>query len=145
VPKRVHDYKAVLRRLESAGINLAGVVDDTLLAAFLVDSSRADYSLAKIVARHLAVPLDPSPARTADLHRELGDLLEKEIDARELRHVYETIELPLAPILARMESVGIFIDTGVLGGLSSRMDTQLAVPVARIFRVRRQKPLHFRL
>ncbi len=125
VPKRVHDWKAVLRRFESAGINLGGVVDDTLLAAFLVDSSRADYSLGKIVARHLAVALDPSPARRADLHRELGDLLTKEIDTRELRHVYETIELPLAPVLARMESAGVFIDTKILGDLSSRMDAQL--------------------
>ncbi len=126
VPKRVHDLKSALRRLESAGINLTGVVDDTLLAAFLVDSSRADYSLPKIIARHLAVSLDPSPARTADLHRELGDLLAKEIDARGLRDVYETIELPLAPILARMESAGVLIDTDILGSLSSRMDAQLA-------------------
>ena len=125
VPKRIHDWKAAIRRLASPGITLAAVADDTMLEAFLVDSSRADYSLSKSLGRYLATAQDSSLARTADLNRRLGDLLAKELDSRELRQVYETIELPLAPILAHMESAGILIDSPMLAALSSNAEAKI--------------------
>jgi DNA polymerase-1 len=133
IPKRVHDLKSALRRLADAGITLAGVADDTLLAAFLVDSSRADYSLDKIIARHLAASLDGSLARTVDLNRRLGEMLAQEIDARALRQVYENIELPFAPILARMEQTGVLIDSGILAALSNELESRIATLSQEIY------------
>ena len=44
-PKRVHDLKTAMHQLAPRGIELAGVTDDSMLAAFLLDASRNDYSL----------------------------------------------------------------------------------------------------
>jgi DNA polymerase-1 len=131
--KRVHDEKSAIHALETAGCSLAGVVDDTMLAAFLVDASRADFSLEKSTARYLGVALDADLARTADLIRRLGEKLRPELDARNLRDLYEKVELPLAPILARMESAGVKLDTAALAGLSSEMESKLAALSGEIF------------
>ena len=125
-PKRVHDQKSTLHALEKLGIALDGVTEDTMLAGFLLDASRADFSLEKSVARSLGMAADGDPARTADLVRRLGERLEPEIETRELRDLYENVELPLAPILARMETAGILIDPEALGELSRRMEGEIA-------------------
>ena len=125
IPKRLHNLKSSIRQLEPRGIRPAGIVDDTMLAAFLLDSSRTDYSLEKAAGRYLGVAVDADLRRTADLVRRLGETFVGEIDAQGLREVYENVELPLAPILARMESAGILLDTAILGELSVDMERQI--------------------
>ncbi len=117
-PKVVHDWKSTIHALGKHGIGLAGVVDDTMPAAFLVDSNRTDYSLAKTVGRRLGAPFDGSPSQAVGFIRELRELLKPEIESLELRGIYGTMELPLAPVLARMESAGILLDKATLGELS---------------------------
>jgi len=120
-PKRVHDWKSILKALDKRGIQLRGVADDTMLAAFLVDSSRTDYSLEKAVARKLGVQLDNDLGRAADLVRSLGETLAPEIERSELEDVYRRIEMPLAPILAKMEQAGVLVDEKVLADLSQEL------------------------
>ncbi len=50
-----------------------------------------------------------------------------------MERVYAEIDLPLAPVLYRMEQAGVRIDTGVLGGLSTRFATELERVGERIF------------
>ena len=125
-PKRVHDQKSALHAFEKLGIALEGVTEDTMLAGFLLDASRADFSLEKSVARSLGVAADGDPARTADLVRRLGEQLALEIETRKLRDLHENVEMPLAPILARMETAGVLIDPEALGELSRRMEGEIA-------------------
>lgn len=120
-PKRVHDWKSTLKALQARGIELRGVRDDTMLAAFLADSSRTDYSLEKAVARKLGVQLDGDLGRAADLIRALGETLAPELERAELETVYRDIELPLAPILAAMEQAGVLVDPEVLRKLSEEL------------------------
>ena len=124
-PKRVHDLKSSIHQLESRGIMLAGVTDDTMLAAFLLDASRNDYSLEKAIARYLGVAADSDLCRTADLVRRLGETFDREMDALNLRDLYQDVELPLAPILARMESAGVLLDSGILRKLSQDMERKV--------------------
>ena len=124
-PKRVHDLKTAMHQLAPRGIEPAGATDDTMLAAFLLDASRNDYSLEKAIARYLGVAVDSDLCRTADLVRRLGETFDREIDAQDLRDLYQDIELPLAPILARMERAGVLLDTEILSGLSQDMERKL--------------------
>ncbi len=117
-PKFVHDLKSTLHALERQGIAIAGVVDDTMLAAFLVDSSRTDYSLEKTAGRRLAVQFDGNPLQAVGLVRELKESLDAEIENLELRDIYSTMEVPLAAVLARMESAGVLLDKAALSALS---------------------------
>ena len=125
-PKIVHDWKSTIHALDRHGIGLAGVTDDTMTAAFLVDSSRTDYSLAKTVGRRLGVPFDESPPRAVGFVRELSELLQPELDRLHLRELYGTMELPLAPVLARMESAGVLLDKAALGELSRDLGGKVA-------------------
>lgn len=123
--KRAHDGKSAAHALEGKGILLDGVVDDTMLAAFLVDSSRTDYSFDKTVARRMSQQVDSDPCRAADVTRALGEGLSSDLDRLELRQVYEEIELPLSPILAGMERTGVLVDREQLEALSAELAVEV--------------------
>jgi DNA polymerase-1 len=53
------------------------------------------------------------------------EVLRPQIERDGLREVYETIDLPLAPVLARMEETGIRVDTQVLSDLSARFTARI--------------------
>jgi len=131
--KRVHDSKTAREKLATLDMALEGVVSDSMLEAFLLDASRSDFTLDKALARYLGAPLDGDLARTADLVRRLGEKLSPEIDKLELRELYERIELPLAPILGRMEREGVLLDSGLLFSLSKRMEEEIGALAARIY------------
>ncbi|MGH9668319.1 MAG: DNA polymerase, partial [Bryobacteraceae bacterium] len=52
--------------------------------------------------------------------------LAAEVDAQGLRELYETVDLPLVPVLARMESTGIRIQPSALRVLAERMESEIA-------------------
>ena len=117
----VHDCKAAIQALAEEGISLRRAADDTMLMAFLADSSRTDYSLPKAVRRRLGTAPPEGAGDAAAATRALRDSLHGEMDRLELRTVYEDIELPLAPVLASMEATGIQIDPAALSNLSARL------------------------
>ena len=117
----VHDWKSAIHALGDVGIEFRNAAEDTMLMAFLTDSSRTNYSLAKTVERHLGTTWTPNAAVAAAHTRSFHDRLEGQIDKMGLRELYETVELPLIPVLARMESAGILLDASVLSDLSSRL------------------------
>ncbi len=117
----VHDLKSAIHACCKIGTDLAGAEDDTMLMAFLVDSSRVNYTLPKTVERKLGTHWKPDVAVAASQTRTLREQLCKDLDAMELRDLYESVELPLAPVLARMESAGVLLDPSVLAELSSRL------------------------
>ena len=121
-PKRVHDAKSAEHTLLPAGIALAGVTDDTMLAAFLANPIRADYSLEKTAGRQFGATVDAGAGPAAAMTARLGAVLSEEIDQLDLRDLYERIELPLAAVLARVERAGIQLDRDRLAELSSRLE-----------------------
>ena len=131
--KRIHDSKTAMHGLAKLGVTLAGVVSDSMLEAFLVDTTRADFALPKAVARYLGVAVDGDLARTVDLVRRLGEKLSPEIDKLGLREIYETVELPLAPILERMEHAGVLLDSALLATISKQMEQEIGALTQAIY------------
>lgn len=117
----VHDWKSAIHAFRNEGIDFPNASDDTMLMAFLVDSSRTNYTLPKTVERRIGTAWKPDVAAAAIHTRSLRDQLSQDIDAAGLRDLYRTIELPLAPVLARMESAGVLLDPSVLAELSSTL------------------------
>ena len=124
-PKRVHDGKSTLDRLHARGVRLRGVVDDTMLGAFLTDSSRTDYSLEKTVARKMATQLNGDPCHAADMIARLGEAIAPDLERMELRPLYQDIELPLTSVLAEMERAGVLLDSTLLEAQSSEMQVEV--------------------
>lgn len=141
--KSVHDLKRATALLAPLGIDLAGTVDDTLLAAYVLDPTRSKYELNDLareaVGVESAAPADTTwteqswtTAQAADFTAQVAGVLRKRIDEKDLGSIYREIELPLAPLLYRMESAGIRIDTGVLAELSRHLGDELEKLTSKI-------------
>jgi DNA polymerase-1 len=129
VPKRVHDLKGTLRILKQQGIDLAGANDDLMLYSYLVNPTHATHRLADVAARFTSRPLqqtgDAQLAEAAHVIRGLTPTLRGDIDALDERRVYEEIDLPLAPILLKMETVGVRIDSSVLNLMGEHLSSEM--------------------
>ena len=132
VPKQVHDWKQVLHTLKIAGVQLRGAVDDTMLLSYALNPTHATQSIADVAARNgQAAPSTPAAAALA-----VGAMmpaLKVEVEKAGVERVYKEIDLPLAPVLFRMEVAGVRIDLGVLDGLSKRFALELERVGERIF------------
>lgn len=107
--------------------DLAPPMRDVGIAAWLVDPNRRDYSLVAVVEQALgrALPAD-APGRAAAV-LEVHAALAPQLDAAGLRPVFEELEMPLLPVLARMERRGVKIDVGHFRALEAEFDRELAV------------------
>ncbi|MGO9636954.1 MAG: DNA polymerase I [Terracidiphilus sp.] len=132
VPKQTHDWKTALHMLTAQGISLRGAVDDTMLLSYALNPTHSTQSLADVAARH-SQPAPSSLAAGAAAIRALVPALKSEIKKSGLQRVYEEIDLPLAPVLFRMEQAGVRIDLGVLDGLSHRFADELTRVGEHIF------------
>jgi DNA polymerase I len=108
-------------------------VDDTLLAAYLIDPGRASYELDDLAIEY-GVGVRPEPdadeETTALLRRAaIPPRIVSQLRARLLERgnleLYETIELPLTQVLADMEDAGVRIDTYRMGEITARLADRL--------------------
>jgi DNA polymerase-1 len=126
------DVKSALLALGRLGIDARGFEHDVMLYAFLLDADPSGCSLEEQARRRLDVQLGPSPEQHADITLELWKQLAPAVEARGMGKLYAEIELPLAPVLARMERTGVRIDTHELRRLSELMEGQIARLTAQI-------------
>jgi DNA polymerase-1 len=147
--KSVHDLKRAVALLSAVGVELEGVTDDTLLAAYLLDPVRSRYDLGDLAREALNVEEAWSEApegggwsadhwraaEAADLTAQVADVLHGRILEQGLEAIYNEIELPIAPLLHRIERAGLRVDTSVLGELSALFGAELEKLTARIYKV----------
>ncbi len=151
--KAVHDYKGTYKLLKNRGLDLAGVDDDTMITAYLIQPDRRSHDLPDIAQVHLKMSLDATPApadgqltldfegpdlatpavRAAHVVRELslhlaGMLIERGGDA-----LLKDLEMPLSHVLAQMEMAGIAIDTAKLDELYSDFTMTIDLATAEAF------------
>ncbi|HXB62961.1 MAG TPA: DNA polymerase I [Acidobacteriaceae bacterium] len=129
IHKAVHDVKAVLRVMEGAGIALAGVRDDVMLYSYLVNPTHGSHKLPDVVARFTNRALaekgaNALPEAASAIFR-LAEKLRPEIAAEKTTKVYETMDLPLVPVLLRMEQAGVRVDREVLSAMSTRLAVEI--------------------
>jgi DNA polymerase-1 len=132
VPKRTHDLKLALHILDKQGVALRGWRDDTMLLSYALNPTHATQALADVAARHGQPAPSTQAAAAAAIHALVPVLLE-EAQKSGVERVYREIDLPLAPVLYRMEQAGVRIDIGVLDGLSKRFSLELERVGERIF------------
>ena len=120
LPKTFHDLKSALHyfgeyfRAYSSDrqIALAGVRHDPMLYSYLLDPTYSSHSLPEVALRRFNLKLSGNLAEAADVTGRLASALRKEVDDQGLTSVYEEIDAPLVPVLARMEDAGVKIDLG---------------------------------
>ena len=136
-PKRLFDGKRQVKLLAASGIEVGGVELDASLAAWLLRPGQRAEALPALVyyylGEHLPEP-DPnqlvpetdalSPATEAWYVTRLCTELAERLDAGSLG-VLRSIEIPLQPVLGRMERQGIAVSREVLTGLDERLGAQV--------------------
>lgn len=121
-----HDLKREIHALGQQGVRLGNLGFDTLLAAYVLNPGRSSYRLndlsREFLSRHIgeAEPLELL-AREALAAAELREPMTARLREDELEQVYREIELPLVPILAELEDVGVAINEDELKVLSERL------------------------
>lgn len=144
IEKSVHDLKRAVGLLSKLDIALAGVKDDTMLAAYLLDPNRSKYELADLARDAVGVERIDKPAGNwsdmqwetavaADLTSRTAKVLRQRILEKKLETIYSEMELPLAPLLFRMEKIGLKVDRATLSELSSYLGLELKKLTVKIF------------
>ena len=131
--KSVHDYKSMLRVLGDQGITLNGVQHDSMLYSYLLDPTYSSHLLPDVALRRFNIKLSGGLAESADVTGRLASTLRREVEQSELLKLYDDIDLPLVPVLARMEAAGVAIDRQALSEMSSRLDAEIKKMCVEIY------------
>lgn len=143
------DMKALLHELSPIDSSELELMDplavdstrifDTVVAAYLLDSDRSEFDEVYLADTYLQMALPaargaegagedaPAPAaRTAALTLALVAPLRDRMARENAENVFDGIEMPLVPVLAKMERAGMLVDPDRLRSLSEGLATQIA-------------------
>jgi DNA polymerase-1 len=119
--KIVHDPK-LFQLLTGRAANIGHA---TQLYSYLVRPTTANHNFTDVVMRQFNVILGGGPGEHADYLQRLAPALRAQIEEQQLADVYQKIDLPLAPVLADIERVGIRVDRKELDKMSQSMEKEV--------------------
>lgn len=149
LPKVAHNAKYDLTVLRRHGLDVAGVIDDTLLMAWLLDPASRALGLKTLAEYELGwkmtelseligsgrkqitidqVPIEPAAAycgADVDATIQLHDIFTSKLREANLQGLYESIERPLLPVLTDMEMAGVLLDIDFLRQMSFEFTKRL--------------------
>jgi DNA polymerase-1 len=125
LPKSIHDYKTALHALAPLALTIDGLQHDSMLYSYLLDPTYSSHRLADVALSRFNLKLAGQLAESADITGRLVEALRPEVEREGLRKLYEQIDLPLVPVLARMELAGVKIDTSALAQMSSELEREI--------------------
>jgi DNA polymerase I len=132
-PKTIHDLKTALHHFSAQGIALAGVRHDSKLYSYLLDPTYSSHALPEAALRKFNLKMSGSLAEAADVTGRLASALRKDVEEQGLTSVYEEIDVPLVPVLARMEDAGVKIDTASLARMSQKLQREIEAKAQDIY------------
>ncbi len=154
-----HHLKYDLHVLQNAGITLKTIAFDTLIASYLISPQSQRHNLDTLALEKFGKVKTPIEAligkgknqlsmtvvplqkisdyccEDVDYTLRLEKLFKKEIDTQGVKELFEKIEIPLIPVLARMERHGIFVDRQMLEKMSHELASRLHEIEKEIFLV----------
>ncbi len=149
LPKVAHNIKYDLMVCERHGLTVAGPLHDTMTMAWLLDPASRSLDLKSSADRELNWQMTEISAligsgrkqitideveiervvaycgADVDVTLHLFALLKPRLEEAGMWTLYETLELPLVPVLADMEMAGILVDTDFLGQMSENLGERL--------------------
>jgi len=154
--KIAHNLKFDLMILEQTGITVTGPFFDTMVAAYLIDSSQRLKmdTLAKEYLNYQPIPIEDLigkgkpqitmadlsykeikdyAAEDADITFQLYKLFSEKLKNDALLEIAEKLEFPLIPVLVKMEGYGVHIDKEMLESFSEELTTDLDELEKKIF------------
>ncbi len=153
IKKITHDLKNNINILKNCGINLSGVIFDTMLASYIKDSNaqtnfdiqcmeRINHILATMVSdnkkiKFSDIDIEQVKNYSADATKSLFELTKfwvNTLDEKEHK-ILQDIEIPLSYVLSKMEQTGVSIDTQYLHKLTEEFDRQTVSLENKIYEI----------
>jgi DNA polymerase-1 len=149
IPKRAHNAKFHMVLLARHGIQVRGLAFDTMLAAYLLESGNRVFELSDLAWAKARIQLPSATAllgtgkkaitkaelsitecgsyacQEAALVERLTPILAEEIEEAQQTALFQEVELPLVPVLAEMERVGIAVDLPYLADLGGELEQRI--------------------
>src|SRR5258707_8325707 len=119
-PKIVHDPK-LFQLLTGRAANIRHA---TQLYSYLLRPTTANHNFADAVMRQLNAMIGGGPGERADYLQRLAPALHSQVQEQKLEGICEKIDLPLAPVLADIERIGVRVDPKELGKMSQTMEKE---------------------
>ena len=158
VPKTAHNANYDMTVLTKYGVQVKNLAFDTMLAAHIGGMRKAiGLKALALECLHLEMtpiteligtgrkqitmaqaPIDKTAAYAAadaDITEQLHGIFQKEVEEKGLRDVLDTVELPLVPVLVRMQVNGIAMDVAPLELLSAELGEQMSRIQAQMYEV----------
>jgi len=150
IPKGGQNVKYDMIVLSNYGIGVQGIRFDPMVASYVLDPSARQHNLELLSAKYLGLCKTPTEAligkgkkqismtevpleevaryscEDADFALRLHHVLTEELKEKRLLELYQEVEVPLIPVLARMEERGVKVDVELLGRLSTELGAQIA-------------------
>lgn len=159
LPKYGHNLKYDWQVLKRHGIDLAPLSFDSMIAAYLLSAGRRAYGLKELALTELGYEMQPIEdligpkgkgqltmdkipvekvswyaAEDADWTLRLASKFDTELEKENIKGLFEKIEMPLVPVLGRMELTGIKIDSPFLKTMEKKLTTTLAGVEKKIYK-----------
>ena len=150
IKKYGHNIKYTSIVLSNEDVDLKGIEFDTMIAAYLINPSKSDYSLGRLALDYLDYQMGerkdkrdfsliPIPemvmasCEETDIVFQLKEVLESLLKEDKLIELYYSVELPLVKVLVDMERKGVRIDESFLRDMSKRLDREISKLIEQIY------------
>jgi DNA polymerase-1 len=154
-----HDLKRAMLTLSREGLALLGPMRDVMIASYCLDPGRRQHDLETLVLEEFGHKLTAYAelcgrgkaeigfsqvdltraagyaAERAEFVLRIDERLMRQLDDYDLRNLFDGIEMPLMPVLADMERVGVAIDRDFFTRMSERLQAELDLVEGDIYRV----------
>lgn len=143
--------------LEQHGVEVKGPLFDTMLAAYLLNPDTNSFKLDLLSERYIHYQMQPITelignkkstqifmsevdiekisfyaAEDADITFQLFNIFSKKLEEAGLTEVFETIDVPLIPVLKDMEADGVYLDVSFLKKMSSELGAKMTATMMEI-------------
>jgi DNA polymerase-1 len=159
IAKLGHDLKRSALALSGAGVTLRGFALDAMIASYVLDPGRRGHDFVELCLEFLGykppdhtegvgtgrgtqafpdLPVERASAflcERADLSLRLCDELGRRLEGAGLARLMRDLEMPLVPVLTRMELAGIAIDEGFFREMRGRIVRELDLIQQDIFKL----------
>jgi len=127
INKTGHDLKRMMLALWNANIKPQALDFDTMIAAYLLNPERSDYPIDELAAINLGISVAADTERERLANEAIANFrlkprLKEQLVEKDLFKLFEEVEMPLVPVLARMEHEGVGLDTDYLEDLSKEVE-----------------------
>lgn len=144
--KSAHDIKQNIAALRKLGIKPDKITNDTLLASYLLDTSRKKFDVRSLAQQNLSQEILPEipenweenqyrTCERADFIAQLAPKFEAQITEDNLTKIYDEIELPLVPILYDIEMTGMKLNVGDLREVSKFLAEEIEKLTMEIYKL----------